>query len=245
MTRKRTICLLLAAVTLIPLAGCRMNDRTFEKILNDPRNTEQVWTEPTVPSCPAEYVATDAYGGEYSTPEGDKKTDEQFKKYMEMTEKLKAYFEAHPDGKLYAHFSGIRYDYAWQDVTVNLDDIEDPELLQELEDVGISCDYLLEQWPGSKAAGEAAEKQLKEAYAALLAKKDLNDEEKLLLTKYKPEIGAYDMFSGGIPVTLECDTPWYQGKTMYTSMDKDRNLAIQLFYRYIGKYEFIIFGFPV
>ena len=104
MTRKRTICLLLAAVTIIPLAGCQMNDRTFEKILNDPRNAEQVYVEPTAPSVPAEYVATDAYGGEYSTPEGDKKTDEQFKKYIEITEKLKAYFEAHPDGKLYAHF---------------------------------------------------------------------------------------------------------------------------------------------
>ena len=68
--------------------------------------------------------------------------------------------------------------------------------------------------------------------------------DKLLLTKYKPGIGAYDMFSGGIPVTLQCDTPWYPRETMYTSMDKDRNLAIQLFYRYIGKYEFIIFCFP-
>ena len=245
MTRKRIICLLLAAVTVIPLAGCQVSNRTFEKILNDPRNTEQVWTEPTVPSHPAEYSATDAYGGEYATPEGMNKINEQSKKYMEIMEKLKAYFETHPDGKLTAHFSGIRHDYGWQDVTVRLDDIEDPELLQELEDVGISCDYLLEQWPGSKAAGEAAEKQLKEAYAALQARTDLNDEEKLLLTKYKPEIGAYDMFSGGISVTLQCDTPFNPRKTMYTSMDKDRNLAIQLFYRYIGKYEFIIFGFPV
>ena len=58
--------------------------------------------------------------------------------------------------------------------------IEDPELLQELEDVGISCDYLLEQWPGSKAAGEAAEKQLKKEKQRL---KILQNQRKVLERK--------------------------------------------------------------
>lgn len=190
----------------------------------------------------SEYWDSDGKGGEWVTPAGEAKGKEQYKKEDEIRTKLEAYLAAHPDGKLAQHFSGIWHPNSWDDVVVRFDDIEDPEILKELESVGIVSDYRLERWSGSRQAGEAAEKQLKEAFEALKAKAVWNAEEKLLMTKYRPEIGSYQ--GGMIGVTLHCDTPWYQ-QVSTEDMKKDRAVAISLFEKYIGKYEFVVYGFPV
>ena len=238
---KRIIRFLLLSAAALLLTGCQADSGKEAAASADPGSIPPVREEH---SYPAGYVATDAYGGEYMTPEGMKKSDEQQKKYEEITKKLEAYLAAHPDGKLYAHFAGVWQADGWDDVTIRLDDIEDKEVLKELEEVGIESDYRLERWAGSKEAGENAEKQLKEALAALQAKVLRNKEEKLLLTKYHPKIEGYAWFLGMIFVELECDTPWYEGVTT-EEMEKDRELAISLFRKYIGDYEFVTFIFPV
>ena len=239
---KNSILLLLLLAAALLLAGYQSDYGKEAEASADPGSIPPVREEH---SYPAGYVSTDAYGGEYMTPEGIKKADEQNKKYEEITKKLEAYLAAHPDGKLYAHFAGVWRAGAWDDVRIRLDDIEDKEVLKELEEVGIESDYRLERWSGSKEAGENAEKQLKEALEAL-KKKALkwNKEERLLMTKYRPEIEVYSMFTGMIGVKLECDTPWYQGVST-EEMEKDRELAISLFEKYIEKYEFVTFFFPV
>ena len=213
-----------------------------EQWLAEKASRERAWEEKMRTEYAA-YWATDGTGGEYATPAGMQKAKEQMQKETEIRTKLEAYFAEHPDGKLAQHFSGIWHPNALDDVLVRLDDIEDPELLQELESVGIVSDYQLEKWAGTNEAGEAAAKQLQEAYAALKAKVHWNEEEKLLMKKYRPEIASYVPFTGMIDVILHCDTPWYQQVSM-EEMNIDQARAVALFEKYIGKYEFVIYGFP-
>ena len=240
---KKYILLLMTLLIALLLSACQSKPATQNDPSSDP-NQIQTTGQTEAKTYPAEWWETDQYGGQYMTPEGIKKASEQYEKYVEISEKMEAYLSAHPDGKLYAHFSGIWLVNSWDDVVIRLDDIEDPELLRELEAVGIQSDYQLEKWPGSREAGEAAEKQMKEALAALKAKADPNEEEKLLLEKYRPEIGSYDVFSGVIPVELIIDTPWYQ-QVSGEEMENDLQRAIALFEKYIGKYEFVMYGYPV
>ena len=237
---KQIIILLLACAAVLPLSACHSSCAAQTGPSTGPGTADR----PDDRTYPAEWWETDAHGGEHMTPEGEKRASEQYGKYVEISGKIESWIAAHPDGSLAAHFSGIWYANSWDDIVIRLDDLRNEEVLRELEEAGIGSDYRLAQGSGSREAGEKAALQMNEAFAALKAKTDPNEEEKLLLTKYRPQIGTYDMLSGIISITLHCDTPWYQ-QVSSEEMEKDRQQAISLFEKYIGKYEFVMYGFPV
>lgn len=240
---KKLVLLFVTAGLLLSLSGCRSAPASSGGPSAGARQNRIVGRSDDK-TYPAEWWETDAFGGEHMTPEGEKRASEQYSKFVEISGKIESWIAAHPDGSLAAHFSGISHFNSWDDIIVRVDDLHNEEVLRELEEVGIESDYQLAQGSGSREAGEKAARQMKEAFAALKAKTDPNEEEKLLLTKYRPQIGTYDMLSGIISVELHCDTPWYQ-QVSSEEMEKDRQQAISLFEKYIGKYDFIAFGFPV
>ena len=183
------------------------------------------------------------YGGQTMSPEEEILSDQRIAEYNEIVGKLDPYLGSHKDGKLYEHYSGIWFPSSLEEVTIRLDDIHNAEVLAELEAVGIQSHYRLEEWPASRTVVMEAAYQLRTALAELKEKENKNKEEKLLLTKYKPEIMTYAPPVGTINITLHCDTIWYE-HVSEAAMYKDRETAISLFKKYIGDYEFLSFIFP-
>ena len=136
-------------------------------------------------------------------------------------------------------------------LTVFFIDPEDKACLDELAALGLATDYEVKKGIGTQNYLAQCKKEIQEKLGAVQQRvKDgsASDEEKELITVYRPADPVICWNFGKLSIDVQIRTPWYivEGET-WTEKDmmQDFERCVELFGRVIGEYEVLMFGFPV
>ena len=130
-------------------------------------------------------------------------------------------------------------------------DPEDKACLDELAALGLATDYEVKKGIGTQNYLAQCKKEIMEKLGAVQQKvKDgtATDEEKELITVYRPADPVLCWSQGKLSIDVQIRTPWYivEGETWTEkAMMQDFEHCVELFGRVIGEYEVLMFGFPV
>ena len=136
-------------------------------------------------------------------------------------------------------------------LTVFFTDPEDRACLDELAALGLATDYEVKKGIGTQNYLAQCKKEIQEKLGAVQQRvKDgsASDEEKELITVYRPADPVICWNFGKLSIEVQIRTPWYivEGET-WTEKDmmQDFEHCVELFGRVIGEYEVLMFGFGV
>ena len=134
---------------------------------------------------------------------------------------------------------------------IYLSDPEDQECLAELASLGLAPGYHVEKGIGTQNYLVQVKKEITEKLNALRDKVGngtASDEEKELITRYKPADPSVGWTFGRVMIEVVIRTPWYivEGeKWTEDDMYRDLEHCKDLFRKLIGDYEVVSFGFGV
>ena len=136
-------------------------------------------------------------------------------------------------------------------LTIFFTDPEDKACLDELAALGLETDYKVEKGIGTQNYLAQCQKEIMERLGAVQKKVEngtATDEEKELITVYRPADPVLCWSQGKLSIDVQIRTPWYivEGET-WTEKDmmQDFEHCVELFGRVIGEYEVLMFGFGV
>ncbi len=185
---------------------------------------------------------TDAYGGEGMTDWAMARSKALFEDY----DAFWKYVDQYPESALKAHcagaYTGDINDFRF---IILLEDPEDKTCLDEIGDIGLKTDYQIRRGFGTEARIKEAKAEIDaklEALKAGLKDGSTDGDAAYLLAHYHPEVELF-RDRGKVSVILYCASIFYGATGEEEAADRAKGIA--LFEKYVGKYDVVLYGYPI